>query len=209
MESLEQICTEIHLFRHGETEWNKVGKMQGHMNSPLTADGIKQAVEARAKISGLQFDHAYSSSSGRALETMNLLLDERKLTVKQHDGLREIHLGEWEGVPAEEVKRVYSEQYYNFWHKPEEYVPCGGESFDQVCSRAVSVMDELIQRHCGQRLLVVSHAAFLKTYLCHISGRGHEAIWQEPKALNLSYSVIRKTGSHQPKVVVFCDHPPL
>lgn len=206
MSGLQQDCTEIHLFRHGETLWNRVGKMQGHLNSPLSSDGVQQAVEARKKIKGLQFDYAYSSSSGRALETLRLLLDDRDLSVVQLDGLREINLGEWEGVSGEEVKRRFPARHHAFWNSPAEYVPGSGESFDELCSRAVSVMDELFLRHAGKRLLIVSHAAFLKTYLCHITGLGHEAIWQEPKPLNLAYSVIRKNGSQPVEVTLFCDH---
>ncbi len=206
MSRLQQDCTEIHLFRHGETEWNRVGKMQGHLNSPLSPEGVKQAVDARKKIEGLQFDYAYSSSSGRALETISLLLGDRELAAVPLDDLREINLGVWEGFAAEEVKRRYPLQYNAFWSKPEEYDPvCGGESFDQVCSRATSVMDDLFQRHPGKRLLVVSHAAFLKTYLCYITGLGHKAIWQEPRAVNLAYSVVKKRGSNLPQVSIFCD----
>jgi broad specificity phosphatase PhoE len=203
---LQQDCTEIHLFRHGETVWNRVGKMQGHLNSPLSPVGVKQAVDARKKIEGLPFDYAYSSSSGRALETISLLLDDCEFPVVPLDDLREINLGVWEGVAVEEVKRRYPLQHHAFWSKPEEYIPVsGGESFDEVCSRAVSVMDELFHLHPGKRLLVVSHAAFLKTYLCHITGLGNKAIWQEPKAVNLAYSVIRKNGSEKPTVAKFCD----
>ncbi len=179
--------------------------MQGHLNSPLTADGVQQAVAARAKIEGLHFDYAYSSSSGRALETIRLLLDDLNLSVVPLDGLREINLGEWEGVPGDEVKRLFPEQHKAFWSSPENYVPGSGESYDDLCSRAVSVMDEIFGRHPGRRLLVVSHAAFLKTYLCHLTGLGHKAVWQEPKAVNLAYSVIRKNGSARPEVTMFCD----
>ncbi len=65
---------EIHIFRHGETEWNLEGRMQGFKDSPLTSLGKSQAVEARKKIELVDFEVAYCSTSSRAVDTAKLLL---------------------------------------------------------------------------------------------------------------------------------------
>ncbi|MEI8632726.1 histidine phosphatase family protein [Vibrio sp. PP-XX7] len=121
--------TEIHIFRHGETEWNLEGRMQGFLDSQLTTLGRQQAREAKSKLKGLRFDVAYSSTSSRAFETVQILSEDLDLQIYKDEALREINLGVWEGMLHTDVKSKYSTEHENFWSKPSEYKGVGGENF--------------------------------------------------------------------------------
>lgn len=179
--------------------------MQGRKNSPLSALGISQAIEAREKIKEITFDAAYSSTSSRTVDTLKLLLDDRKLPVRQHPGLCEIDLGEWEGLLSEEVQALNREQYHNFWNAPHRYQPGRGESFLEVQQRARETIEAILAAHSNEHILMVSHGAFIKSFLTSLVGRGVEEIWHPPKAENLAYSIIEAGSEGELQVRMFCD----
>ncbi len=81
--------TKLYITRHGETLWNTEGRMQGWNDSPLTDLGIKQAEWLRERIKDLKIDVIYSSPSGRAYNTAEIIKGNRELQVIKHDGYRE------------------------------------------------------------------------------------------------------------------------
>nr|WP_241781106.1 histidine phosphatase family protein [Lactococcus lactis] len=93
---------EIYLIRHGQTKWNLENKMQGSLNSDLTVEGVKQAVSLGKELNKHYFDHIYSSTSPRALETSRLIFGDEKKT--SSDLLGEIAMGAWEGKLIKKLK---------------------------------------------------------------------------------------------------------
>ena len=91
--------TTVLLIRHGETEWNLLGKFQGCTDIALSQDGIKQAEALRDRLKG-DFDYIYSSPLMRANETAKILASEYNKEVEVVQDIREINFGEWEGVVA-------------------------------------------------------------------------------------------------------------
>ena len=139
--------TKLYLTRHGETEWNEKGIMQGWGDSPLTELGENQAIWLRERIKDLHIDVIYSSPIGRAFNTAKILKGDRDITLKTHDGLKEIRIGGWEGLNQEEMKSISEENYYNFWNVPSKYVPTGdGESFYEVKDRAFKAVNEILEK---------------------------------------------------------------
>jgi len=85
--------TQLHLVRHGETVWNQEHRMQGHQDSPLSQKGVLQARQLAEHLQHINVAAIYSSSSGRAVSTAEILKRDRSCPLITHDAFKEIHLG--------------------------------------------------------------------------------------------------------------------
>ena len=144
----------LYLVRHGQTLFNSQHKIQGFCDSPLTATGIKQATIARAHLDKLdvQFDAAYSSTSERASDTLELLTDIPYQRVKE---LREWNFGSYEG----EGEHLNPPLPYNDF-----FVQFGGESQKELTQRIVAAIDTIMQNSRGENILIVSHGAAIANF---------------------------------------------
>lgn len=173
--------TTVYLTRHGETEWNVEGRLQGHRDSELTPLGKQQARWLGAKLKDVRFNAIYSSSSKRALDTSDLIRGTRDIPLIPMDSMREIHLGAWEGRKRIDVEHTDSDRHFAFWNKPHTYVPVnGGESFIQLSERVIPALTELIAAHRGGTLLIVTHAVTLKLIMAYFRDNPLEKLWQPP-----------------------------
>lgn len=196
--------TRIHLFRHGQTQWNLEQKLQGHEDSPLTELGIEQAQSAKPKLDNVQVDSVWASPSGRAVHTASLLTGLDTNLIKTMEGLREINLGSWEGQTTEHVNTNDNERYTAFWNRPDLYEPDTGESFEQVKIRGLQALEVITTECPNQTLVIVSHAGWIKTIVTALLDMAPKDIWQEPFAHNLSESILC-FESGKWRVEKFCD----
>ena len=97
----------LYFLRHGETEWNRDGRLQGHLDSPLTDEGLRQARAQNAILRrhAPSDATAYSSDSGRTMETSRLALEGLSIPLTIDARLREVALGDWQGLTVEEIER--------------------------------------------------------------------------------------------------------
>ena len=160
----------LYLVRHGETVWNIESRFQGWSDLPLSAIGEAQARELARRIAGVHFDAAYSSDLTRAVGTAEILLAGRSLAPVQIDALREMHLGELDGLTEEEVQRLHHDVVTAWRTDPTEVVMPGGESIRQVQERAWRAVDKIRAKHQGETVLVVGHHTANKTILCRLLG---------------------------------------
>jgi broad specificity phosphatase PhoE len=140
---------EIFVLRHGQTEWNRVGRHQGRLDSPLTPMGRQQAGQQSqilADIVGARADvQAFSSPQGRAAETARLALEPIGRVATQDDRLCEVGFGQWQGLTFFEAAEgwpelcKYADQDMFGWN----FVSPGGERFDEICARAESFLNSL------------------------------------------------------------------
>lgn len=198
--------TEIHIFRHGETEWNIEGRAQGSKESKLTALGRKQAEEARAKIKNVNFDIAFSSTLERAYQTAEILLAGQNTPINQLDALREIDMGTWEGMKYEDIEHQYPVEHNNFWNRPSQFKPDGGESFQELEIRAMAIFDQITTRYRGKTILLTSHAGFIKTLINSLLAKPTDEIWGKPYTSNLSHSIVMRAVDGKYHVKLYCDH---
>lgn len=198
------MTTRIHLIRHGETEWNVERRMQGHLNSPLTERGRFQVRQLRKAIG--RIDVAYSSPSGRALETAEIILNGALKKIGRVSGLKEINLGIWEGMQIGRVEKEYPKEYKTFWSKPSKFSVVQGETFFEVQDRAVKAVLDAARTHKGESILLVSHAATIKAILAHFENRSLDKLWDPPGVENGSHSVIEEREEDQFKVVRYGGH---
>ncbi len=103
--------TELVLVRHGETDWNAEHRFQGHADPPLNDRGRAQAHALADELRGTPFDAAYTSPLRRAAETAEILAVELQLPVRPVEALREIDVGEWQGLTRAEVRERYPDGF--------------------------------------------------------------------------------------------------
>jgi broad specificity phosphatase PhoE len=148
--------TRIHLVRHGETEWNRELRWQGHSDPPLNERGRDQARRLAAALARTPFTAVYSSDLRRAAETAEILAAPLGLAVCLESRLREIDVGSWEGFTLAELEARFPEAVAR-WHETGEHGWAYGESHEEMFTRAREAVAAIAARHEGEDVIVVSH----------------------------------------------------
>lgn len=160
--------TTVLLIRHGETEWNTLGKFQGCTDIALSKEGIKQAKLLKNRLKG-NFDYIYSSPLNRAFETANILASGTDKEVAIVSEIREINFGEWEGLTVHEIAENYPE-VFKAWRsdKTESYI-CGGDSsIHNAANRATKCILDIVNQHKGKKIAIIAHGGIIKAGLIGI-----------------------------------------
>ncbi|NME35446.1 MULTISPECIES: histidine phosphatase family protein [Fusobacterium] len=185
---------EIYFVRHGETEWNLKKIFQGVKNSPLTSLGKEQARKLKIKLNPIQFTHYYSSPLGRAVETLEILTEDRKeKKLETIEYFREIDMGKMEGVPRDEFEKTYPTEFYNLWYNGKEYDPSkyNGETFQEVLTRVKKGLDYLEKNHKeNDKILIVSHGIALEAIFACINNQGVETFSERQVPQNTSLTIV-------------------
>lgn len=181
---------EIYLTRHGETEWNQVRKMQGQLDSPLTTLGLEQAQWLKKRLIGKEFTYIYSSPTGRAFRTAEIINKTLKTQLVTDPRLQEIYLGDWQGQLIEDVEKRFPSEHDSFWHHPHEFKIDGAENFTDVRSRGGEFYEDLIKNHGSGKILVVAHAIILKGILNYVQGKDVSEFWSGKHILPTSLTKI-------------------
>lgn len=160
--------TELLLIRHGETESNKNYIIQGQTDTDLNASGIKKAAETAEFLKDYNYDHIYSSDLMRAKKTASFIADNLNLEIKESEKIREIHFGEWEGLNLEQIEEQYPEDMEAWREDPLTNGPPGGENITQFAARINYFFNEILEKHRGEKLIVVTHGGVIKMFLREI-----------------------------------------
>lgn len=181
---------EIYLTRHGETEWNKIKKMQGQGDSPLTEFGVRQAEWLGERLASKKFSYIYTSPLGRAKETALIVNKQLKAELIEDDRLKEIYMGDWEGRLVHDLENEFPKDNHDFWHNPVAFDLEGKETFSDVHNRAASFFEDLISKHGEGKILVVAHAIILKGMMTYILGEDISKFWEGKHILPTSVTKI-------------------
>ncbi len=184
--------TKLYITRHGETEWNLNNKMQGWKESKLTAKGKKQAEWLGDRLEDIDFEAIYSSPLGRALNTAEIIADNRETEIIINKNLKEMNFGDWEGKTSSEIKSQDFDQYRNFWEKPHLFDGETGETFNDVRNRVIPVIDEIISNH-NNNILIVTHTVIIKTIMAYFEQRAPSELWDPPFIHQTCLNVIEVT----------------
>ena len=206
---------ELHLIRHGETNWNKERRVQGQSDSHLTDLGTQQAKELGQRIAHLEFDKIYCSSSLRTRQTAEYAFPELATEIKYLDELREIFLGPWEGHLYEDLAQSEPESHGHFWEQPHLFRLSGAESFFELQQRAIDTVAEIEAAHrtdsvSDRKVAIVSHGALIKSYLCHVEGRSMDQLWALPRMHNCAHSIVALNsidGTSSANILQYADQP--
>jgi broad specificity phosphatase PhoE len=155
----------VFLLRHGETAWNKLGRVMGRTQVPLGTDGVQQIQKIAPLVATLEPDAIYTSPLRRAVQTAKVVAAETKLPICKSEGLNEIAYGEWAGRYFEDL--IDDELYRRFIKSPAKTILPGGETISDVQRRGLEVIEEAAQKIPGGRFLFVSHGDVIRAILCH------------------------------------------
>ncbi len=148
--------TELLFVRHGETDWNRDGRLQGHADPPLNDAGREQARELARRLAGVDLDAVYTSDLRRAAETAEIVTEGRDLRPTPDPGLREIDVGSWSGLTREEIEARYPGMHEH-----------DGESRKAHLDRVLHTVERIAAEHRGERILIVSHGGSLRALHRH------------------------------------------
>ena len=159
----------LYIVRHGETEWNKIGRYQGITNVPLNENGIAQAKACGNALKDVHFDRILSSDLSRALVTAETIRGNRQLEIKTDERLREINFGDWEKLLFTEIEERWPGLIDQMYRRPDIVKVPNGESFQEVQDRAWSaVSDFLNENNEDETILITCHGGTIRTILCKL-----------------------------------------
>ena len=160
------MTTSILLIRHGETAWNAVRRLQGHIDIALNQEGLRQA-EALARALAAEPLHAIIASDlQRALQTAQAVAGQHGHKVQQDIQLRERCYGVFEGMLYADIERTYPAEFAAWQARDIDAVPPAGErvaeSFRQFYDRCMDGITAWAERHPGQTIAIVAHGGVLE-----------------------------------------------
>ena len=169
--------TKIIFVRHGQTEWNVLGRYQGQTDVALSPLGIEQAEKLAAHFPVDKIEAVYSSDLARAMKTASCVADRCGLTVEPRPELRELTFGDWEGLTDDEIVAKWPDALENFFLHPDVLDIPHGESFPKLRERALACVEEIVARHPDQTVAVFAHGAILRTILTAALHMDLQYVW--------------------------------
>ena len=152
--------TTILIARHGESDWNRDRRWQGHADRPLTDLGREQARALADRLAVTELDAVYSSDLERARETAAIVAESHELSVRELSDLREVDVGSWSGLTRAEAEERYPNAFRR-WTEGEEGWD-DGETYEQLSERVVGALLTIAARHPRDRVLLVAHGGSIR-----------------------------------------------
>lgn len=156
------------LVRHGQTDWNLTGRWQGQAPHapPLNENGRAQALAIRDQVEDRRFSAIYTSDLLRSRQTAELIAEPLGLPVTLEPRLREMDLGEWEGMLSGEIQARFPKELADRERDPVNTRAPQGESPKDVAKRVIAAVDDIASRHGEEPVLIVAHGISLAIITC-------------------------------------------
>ncbi|MGN7981527.1 histidine phosphatase family protein [Burkholderia sp. 22313] len=186
--------TQILFIRHGETAWNRIKRIQGHIDIPLADTGLAQAQRlavrlAREAREGQRLDAVYSSDLMRAQQTAQPFADALGLPLQLREGLRERSYGVFQGHDSTEIETLFPDAYAAWQTRDPGFAPDGGESQRELYHRVLHALEPIVAAHPGGRIACVAHGGVLDCVYRFANGLDLSAPRSYP-LLNTSINVV-------------------
>ena len=162
--------TRVFLVRHGATVLSAEDRFAGSTDVDLSDEGRMQATALGQRLATERIGAVYASPLKRTRETASLISASHRLPLQTMDGLREIDHGRWEGLTRAEVEEKFEDEYQQWETDPFTFAPQGGESGLSVMARSLPAIREIVVRHAGEKVLVVSHKATIRLLISSLLG---------------------------------------
>ncbi len=162
------------LIRHGESLWNEEDRFTGWVDVPLTEIGRKQAKDAAGllKSKNIKFDVAYTSQLSRAIETLDIIINELgySIPIIKDAHLNERNYGDLQGLNKEKTALIYGVEQVHLWRRSYDIRPPNGESLEDTQKRTVPFFQHAIQTDLqdNRNVLVVAHGNSLRSIVMYI-----------------------------------------
>jgi len=177
------------LVRHGQSTWNREHRIQGQLDPPLSDEGRRQAELLGRRLAGRRLAGFYASDLSRAVETAEAIAPGVDLKPEPTPGLREIFLGEWEGLRTEEIAKRFPNAWARWGEEADWDLVPGGEGAARFEARVMATLDEILGRHSHGDVLVVTHGGVIQVALHRVIGRPSRGLFPF-KIQNASISLI-------------------
>lgn len=183
------MTTRLILIRHGQTVLNRENRIRGRLDPALDETGLRQA-EATARYVALRWPvvAVLSSPLLRAMQTAEAIARAQGLSAEPFDGLLDACFGDWQGLLPGQLRQRYGDLYQAWLDAPHTVHFPGGETLDDVRSRVLAGLDEVVASYSEQSVALVGHNVVNRVLLCAVLGLGADHFWrlgQEPCAVNL------------------------
>lgn len=184
--------TQLYLVRHGVTQWNQGGKLQGHSDLPLDLTGQRQATALAARLASVRLERIITSDLQRAMQTAEQIAA-RQNAGRQHPlieaepRLRELHFGAWEGLSYQTLQEQFPRELARWQSEPIRFAPPGGESLGELAQRVAGFYESLAALLGEDNILIVAHGGPLQVLLCLALKLPAQNYWQfhlEPASLS-------------------------
>jgi 2,3-bisphosphoglycerate-dependent phosphoglycerate mutase len=163
-------ATTILLARHGETDWNRERRWQGHEDIPLNGTGEAQAHALADALAAQPLTAVYSSDLARAVRTAEIVAGRHGLEVRRVRDLREVDVGEFQGRTMAEIVERWPDAVERF--EQTGYGWAGGESFEEMAERVLAAVHRIAGEHPQEHVAVVGHGGTIRVVLAHVHGLG-------------------------------------
>ncbi len=188
--------TTLYIIRHGVTEWNKKGIIQGHTDIELSPEGREEAFQVAKSLKDIPFSAVISSDLKRAYQTAEIIAHEFHLKVEMMPQLRERHWGAWQGLNIDQLRETFGGIIERYIENPqqEEPVDLPGiarvETYRQAMRRVIPCLQEIASRYTGETVLIVAHGGILRGLMLHLE----HPEFIRPQRKNGSYLVLEAEG---------------
>lgn len=179
--------TTILLIRHGQTAANVEGVFRGRLDLELDDIGRKQAEALAEEVARRAASVLYTSPMKRAVQTAEPIAQLLGVDAVVSEAFIDVDFGEWQGMHHKEVGEKWPEIYATWSVRPGDITFPGGENLEQVCRRVAAGIEQLVRRHPGATVAVVSHRVPCRVLLCHVLGLSVNCFWnimQDTACLN-------------------------
>ena len=157
----------LFLFRHGETDWNREGRLQGHTDTPLNATGLAQAEALAQRLRVHRLDAVVSSDLARALTTARMIAEASRVPLLTDHGLREVSVGLAEGMLWEDAKARFGAELTERWYSESNVAFPGGETGHATLTRGLAALRRFATAHPYRRIGVSTHGAMVRQLVKH------------------------------------------
>lgn len=175
------MTTQVLFIRHGETDWNRIKRIQGHIDIPLAASGVVQAGQLAQRLlresqaGAPRLDAVYSSDLQRAQQTATPFANALGLPLKLNAGLRERLYGGFQGHDSAEILAKYTVEHAAWQSRDPDFAPPDGESQRAFSGRVIEAVESIVAAHPHGRIACVAHGGVLDCIYRHARGIPLEA----------------------------------
>ena len=180
----------VFLVRHGLTKSNIDGFYMGRSSEDLNEAGYTQARRLSLRLARLPIASIYTSPLRRAYTTAAILNEPHRVELTVMESLTEIHLGDWQGLHVDEVKRRWPELWRQSRVDPSEITLPNGESVWETAERAVRAFETVVETNPGKQIVMVTHQYIVRAIVAYTLGVSN-SIFRKFDIDNASLSAIR------------------
>jgi len=185
--------------RHGQTDWNAENRIQGHLDPELNELGIRQAKAVAGALADEHVDAIYSSDLQRAHVTAGIIAERHGLPVVLEPLLREVCLGEWQGMTIPEIEEGYRQEYAAYRRDSVANRPPGAERVEDVIERARLFIEMVLAERPEGNMIVVAHGGIIRGALCYALDSG-PSLYRQVRLENAGITVLGFSADGPPHI---------